>query len=494
MRILAGLLLLVALASDLGAETVGVLYADGRPSEVLEARREGEVIFISADDVARLLNLETTWDRSLKRMVLSDDNHRLEILAGASVWLIDGRTIPARGATLLDRGMILIGVESAATVIAPAFGKSLRWEPKLHRLIVGLASPNILDLQVNAISGRMSLKVITETLVRYRQMPVGGDQVELFIPGGVLAKDLGFASEGGLVRSFESHQEAEGVRFVITFGDYSLNYRIFPTRSPSAIVIVVHRVDVGEIPEPNLRPPKRLVWEEKLSAQRDTIDLVVIDPGHGGENFGSVGPTGYTEKEANLAIARKVREQLEAKGIDVILTRNDDIFVDLETRTEVANSVGADLFISIHANGYGSSKACGFEVYFLSPPLDDEARVVAAMENAGIGVVAAENVVPNDEVAFILWDTAQNEFVAESSYLAQLIDEQLALRLPIRNRGVKQADFVVLKGAYLPAVLIETAFITNPDEENLLKDEAFQSQVADALVEAILRFKQDYRR
>ena len=99
-----------------------------------------------------------------------------------------------------------------------------------------------------------------------------------------------------------------------------------------------------------------------------------------------------------------------------------------------------------------------------------------------------------EEIKFILWDTAQNEFVVESSHLAQLVDEELAEDLTIRNRGVKQAAFVVLAGVYLPAVLVETAFISNPREEELLKDDAFQDTVVNGVVEAIIRFKLHYGR
>jgi N-acetylmuramoyl-L-alanine amidase len=225
-----------------------------------------------------------------------------------------------------------------------------------------------------------------------------------------------------------------------------------------------------------------------------TLDLVVIDPGHGGDNFGSVGPSGYTEKEFNLTVSRVLKQLLERQGVEAILTRNDDVFVDLETRTEVANSVGADIFISMHANGYADGEANGFEVYFLSPALEDAARTVAAMENADSDIVPLTVGEAGEELAFILWDTAQNEFIVESSRLAQLVNEEMGERLTIRNRGVKQAGFVVLAGVYLPAVLIETGFITNPREEDLLKDEAFQETVAQAIVQAILRFKQDYGR
>jgi N-acetylmuramoyl-L-alanine amidase len=116
------------------------------------------------------------------------------------------------------------------------------------------------------------------------------------------------------------------------------------------------------------------------------------------------------------------------------------------------------------------------------------------MENAGREIVPLSAGSGDEELAFILWDTAQNEFVVESSHLAQMVNEEMHDYLTLKNRGVKQAGFVVLAGVYLPAVLVETAFITNPREEKLLKDEAFQETVADAIVSAVLRFKADYGR
>jgi N-acetylmuramoyl-L-alanine amidase len=133
-------------------------------------------------------------------------------------------------------------------------------------------------------------------------------------------------------------------------------------------------------------------------------------------------------------------------------------------------------------------------VYFLSPAQDERARTVAAMENGGADIVPLPAGEANDELAFILWDTAQNEFVVESSHLAQIVNEEMHTRLTLKNRGVKQAGFVVLAGVYLPAILVETGFITNPREEDLLKDAAFQETVVDAIVQGVLRFKADYGR
>jgi N-acetylmuramoyl-L-alanine amidase len=494
MRYLFGLVLVLALAGPCWAQSATVSYADGRPAETIAILERDDVHYISVSHVARLLNLEETVDWDLQRVTLRDGSHVVDIPIGGTVWMKDGQTITAGEVSVCEGREIFLGLDSVAEVLAPTFERSLRWEVGARRIIVGLPAPNITDLQVRTIRGRVSATIRTVGVPIYEFKPLGESQFELFVKGGVLSRRLHHSSRGGLIEEIEARQEVAGARVVVTLGAGRPTHRIFPSRNPDGIVILVRERALAEIPEPELRPPRRLAWEDRFSRERAKLDLIVIDPGHGGENFGSVGPSGYSEKEFNLEVCQRLKLALERAGIDVILTRNDDVLVSLETRTEVANSVGADLMISMHANGYRGDDASGFEVYFLSPPLDDEARTVAAMENANAGIVSAGDLPPDDEVAFILWDTAQNEFVVESSHLAQLLDEELATRLTIPNRGVKQANFVVLKGAYLPAILLEAAFITNPREEALLRDEAFQETLVDGIVEAVMRFKSDYGR
>jgi N-acetylmuramoyl-L-alanine amidase len=494
MRLWLVILILVCLAGPCLAGSATVSYSDGRPTERIETVEHAGAHYISVSELARLFGLETAVDWDLQRVTLRDERHSVDILIGGTVWIKDEETISAGEASLREGNEVYIGLRTAEETLAPAFETSLRWEEATGRVLIGLPAPNILDLDLRAVRGRVSANIKTEGVLKYEQRPLGDGGFEIFVRGGVLARRLGFESEGGLIRGIESRQEPNGARLIFNLGSGPLSHKVFPSRSPESIVVLVWERALTDIPEPEFRPPRRLAWEERFSTERVEVDLVVIDPGHGGENFGSVGPTGYTEKEFNLEVARRLKDAFRRSGIDAILTRDDDVFVDLETRTEVANSVGADLFISIHANGYRSGQASGFEVYFLSPALEDEARTVAAMENASAGIVSAGGIEPDDEIAFILWDTAQNEFVAESSHLAQLIDTELAMRLTIPNRGVKQANFVVLKGAYLPAVLLESAFITNPREEALLKDEAFQATVVEGVVRAVMRFKEDYNR
>ena len=192
------------------------------------------------------------------------------------------------------------------------------------------------------------------------------------------------------------------------------------------------------------------------------------------------------------SIAQRVRERLEQElGVKTVLTREDDRLLSLTQRTEIANQMDGDLFISIHCNSWFSEETGGFEAYFLSPAKTDYDRAVAAAENAADEFANVKSDAGND-IQFILWDVVQNEFINESSHFAELVQKAMSDRLEVRNRGVKQAGFTVLQGARMPAVLIETAFLSNPGEEKLLLTESFREQVTDGILEAVRRFRERF--
>jgi len=221
------------------------------------------------------------------------------------------------------------------------------------------------------------------------------------------------------------------------------------------------------------------------------IHTIVIDPGHGGKEVGAIGPGGLMEKDATLALCRKLAVALEAKlKTRVVLTRNDDTVVPLDQRTAIANQYHADLFLSVHMNAAIVKGAHGAETYFLSLDASDKlAEKAAEVENASKNSAAPA---ASSDLKLMLWDLAQQEYLNESSRLAQAVQEEMNRITGVQSRGVKQAPFKVLVGATMPAALVEVAFITNPDEEGKIKSDAFQKTVVDALTTAVERYKVDY--
>lgn len=225
-----------------------------------------------------------------------------------------------------------------------------------------------------------------------------------------------------------------------------------------------------------------MALESEAGAKPTPKLLVALDAGHGGEDVGAIGPKGLQEKEAAMRLSRGLAAALEGKGFSILQTREDDVLVPLWERARKANAAGADLFVSLHLNAAKAKGARGSEVYFLS--LDKargEDEAVEAAENAG----AVARPQPESVVASILDDLAQKAFLEDSEKLAVAIQKELNRLAGIKARGVKQAHFIVLRSAAMPAVLVETAFISNPREEQKLKDEAFVAKVADAIARGI---------
>lgn len=229
---------------------------------------------------------------------------------------------------------------------------------------------------------------------------------------------------------------------------------------------------------------------EQPAPPQQGFRTVVIDPGHGGSETGAVGPGGLTEKEITLDIARRLSDLIVQRlGIDVRLTRDGDIDKDLEERTAFANNLQADVFLSIHANAYRGRGVRGAETFFLSDrATDDHARRLAAIENDALGLQGPAS--GDDGLQMLLWDMAQTAHLQESAVLAEMIQANLNSLGGTTDRGIKQAPFRVLKGANMPAVLVEVGFLSNPDEERMLGDAGHRQRIADMLFGSL----SDYRR
>ncbi|MFO7962409.1 MAG: N-acetylmuramoyl-L-alanine amidase [Desulfobacterales bacterium] len=278
------------------------------------------------------------------------------------------------------------------------------------------------------------------------------------------------------------------VRVVVDIKSFQ-SYKLFPLREPFRIVIDVW----GDEPDKQAEKAKA-----RQSADRDNlpagslarqlalgVNTVVIDPGHGGKDPGAVGPTqNALEKNVNLSIARKLAEKIRRElKCNTILTRNSDRYLTLEERTAIANTKNADLFISIHANAHRNRNVYGIETFFLNLATDDESIRVAARENA----TSTKNI---SDLQSILSDLMQNAKINESSRLAAFVQEAMCRDMGrkysyIKNNGVKQAPFYVLLGAQMPAILIETSFISNPRECGRLINQHYQDHICEAIVRGV---------
>lgn len=241
-------------------------------------------------------------------------------------------------------------------------------------------------------------------------------------------------------------------------------------------------------------PPAKIPAEVE-GPKKFRIKTIVLDPGHGGNDPGAIGGRNHLkEKALTLQIAKKLKSILEDAGIKIIMTRDSDVFIPLPKRSEIANKSGADLFVSVHINASRARSLRGFECYYLSNATDDNARALEAFENSSLKMDDGASVEHSRPLDKTLWDMALTEDRLESSELAGYICDSVNESLIMGTRGVKTARFYVLKHTNIPAVLVESGYVSNKYEELKLKDPEFLDRIAESVAQGILRFKREYKR
>jgi N-acetylmuramoyl-L-alanine amidase len=237
------------------------------------------------------------------------------------------------------------------------------------------------------------------------------------------------------------------------------------------------------------------------AARRVQRHLVVVDAGHGGPDPGMTGPIGggprLVEKDITLSVARLLAQELRDSGVDVLMTRTTDTLIALSDRGRIANRNKGDLFVSIHVNATGSRSSAaarerGFETYFLAEAKSEDALRVERMENEAVRFETGAYAPKGDPLSFIINDMAQNEHLRESNDLAETIQQGLRTFHPGPSRGVQQANFAVLRGSYMPAVLVEIGFGTNPDEAEYLSEYPNQREIAASIAHSVLGYISHY--
>jgi N-acetylmuramoyl-L-alanine amidase len=218
------------------------------------------------------------------------------------------------------------------------------------------------------------------------------------------------------------------------------------------------------------------------------VQTIVLDPGHGGGEVGVRGAGGIEEKTVTLGVARRLRGLIESRlGIRVILTRDDDRAVGPDERAAVANNNKADVFLSLHANAAPAPAVAGAEVFHLRLDREGEdARRDAEAEGVSLPVLGGAT----REIEVIRWDLAQARHVEASGVLAGMLEDELRMRVTMGPRPRQQAPLRVLMGANMPAALVEIAYLTNPDQERVAASEEYQNLVAQALYDAVARFRE----
>jgi N-acetylmuramoyl-L-alanine amidase len=437
---------------------------------------------LALEDVADWTKGHLHWHPAAHRVNLLVHSHDLQFLLDSDQAWIDGKPLRLDGQVFKKDGEVWAPLDFFSS---PDFSRithtSIQWNPGKYTLWV--------DRMGSILSPRYTTFPEETRIILEMAEPL--DVSEPVVSGANWRIALGpvrnveaahWDVEDGVLSRMAIESRSQKALLDLYLGP-SAGKPVYDIESGARPALVIHVPKVAA-------PMKEESAPQAVAAQRiHAIRRIVIDPGHGGKDPGAVSAHGIEEKTINLMLAKELADALrQDDGFEVLMTRMDDVFVPLQERSKLANQYKADLFISIHCNSSLSSRLNGFEVYFLSEKASDpHAAAVARLENASL---ALEGKKANTTVRRVLDSLVKNGNINEASALGSIVDRQVAKRLSQPRLGVKQAGFYVLRGAAMPAILVETAFLSNQRDEQLLRERGFRNQVVGAIEAAIVEYDQ----
>jgi len=441
---------------------------------------------IALDDVASLFQVAVAEDAPTGGVTVTYRGRTIVLSSSQPIASVNGRVVTLPAPVTRAGRRLLVPVEFLSRALAPIYDRRIDLRRASRILIVGdVAVPRVVA-RIDAVGPptRATIEVspaapatvtadVGRVIVR-----VEADALDLTLPSGA----------SGLIDQIRAGDQPNTVVLILD-GGAGL------PRTATATADGVTRITI-EVPGATAPPadtgaaapaPPPVVSDLRPVTTRRQFALVAIDPGHGGDDVGVHTADGLQEKELTLDVARRVRQRLETRlGVRVILTRDDDRALTLDERAAFANNSKADLFLSLHANGALGPGIAGAEVYFLS--LDEEGDKVrrrATAEALSLPALGGDR----RTLEVVPWNLAQAAHIDKSASLAAMLEEELRRRVPMSPRAVQRAGMRVLTGANMPAALIEMAYLTNGEQASKAKSDDFRNGVADAVYEAVARFR-----
>jgi N-acetylmuramoyl-L-alanine amidase len=447
-------------------ETVEFQYA-GRGVLVPKLGSRVEVMPILA-----LIGAGAEYSMAAGTYVVAFGEQRLQFTPGHKLVLVDGELLDTRDAPVPSPGGVAASIDFIDRSLLGPLGFRLEPIPQGYRIAVGarFAEPVVVRPAAADFAA-------TTTLVLTLDRAVDAS-VETTADNGLVARFADASPRLDPNARFRSKRvraiTSNGRDLLIETADGIGLMNWHNLDDPPRVILELGRV----FPTPTPAPVQVL--------ERSGPPPIVIDPGHGGKDTGAVSSSGLTERDLTMAVARRLAAELSARGHAVRLTRDDGEGRALTDRTAIANRLEAKVFVSLHANASTFSSVRGSETYYMS--LDDQATDEAAAALARLENEAGSEAAEQTDLDLILWDLAQASVLNDSAKLAVAVQTRLNALLDIRDRGVKQAPFVVLTGATMPAILVEVGFLSNPAEAGRLATAEHQQALANAIATGIDAF------
>ncbi len=490
------------------AEEVAVV-AFGKAQDPADAYKAGGKLYLDAKRVGSLYGGQVYWYPVSGRVQLSLRGRSLQLVAGSAKAMSGESELKMADPMIVrvSRAFIPVSFLSGAEFAAWS-GHQTRYDERTKTLVVE-KSGTIGAPRAFSYKGRTRVAVELAPGASFRSAARGLGSAELVFDGGVAEGDDKADLDDGVIAAYSLKQEARLVRLSVRFAENGQRWRAVELSDPRRAAIDVYAPGVAlpaadepvvkkEEPKPAPvaaapapAPEQAPVPEAKKAPVKAAAPaakkrrLIVIDPGHGGKDPGATGGRGTREKDVNLAAGLELARVLRERGdFDVILTREDDVFIPLSERSEIANSKDADLFVSLHCNAASNKRESGFEVYSVSEKASDPAaEALAASENASLEL---EGKNPQDETAkMILLAMTKTEMINESAAFAALTEKTIGKRADVSGRGAKQAGFYVLRGTHAPAILVEMAFVSHAKDEAKLASRRFRRTMAEGVAAGI---------
>jgi N-acetylmuramoyl-L-alanine amidase len=494
-------LLLTALGVALGglhwstAQTPGpalrLLTREGARS--LSTVTQNNQEYVTLDDLAAAFGLTFKEDRLAGGMTITARGRTIIVTADQSVVSVAGRLVSLTAAPTRQGARWLIPLDFLPRALGLALDTRIELRRNARLIIVGdLRVPRVVArIEAGASGATVTFDITPPGMVRLSTEPgrllmtFDADAVDLVLPS-LPPQDF--------LQAIQPGDTPTTVRLVTgpKFGMHRLTTTQPDASSSRAVIELLPFTTEAASPALPTLPGPPVDVPNPLPVPSTGVRTIVIDPGHGGEETGAQGGRGTVEKDVTLSVARRLRTLIESRlGLRVFLTRDADQTMSLDDRSAYANSQKADVFVSIHANAAVRPGMKGAEVYCLSiDRAAAEAGRTAESSDAQLATLGGGT----RTIDLILWETAQARYLEQSNALAAFVEQALRRRVEMSPRAVQQAPFRVLVGANMPAVLVEIGYLSNPDQEQAIASGSYQDTVAQALLDAIVQFREHVER
>ncbi len=477
------------LSATLSAASSVRVIVDGRGGAVLVATQTiDDVTYFDLAGLARVAGASRHWDAATRKMVVFMGERRVSLSVDTPFAVLDRTVVNLHRPVLMRDGEVWVPQRFLTGPFAEALHARIEWAPGDDDAAAIPLGPDVVSVGLEDRAEGTTVVIGTSIPADFDATSSARGLITLKVRGASLPDSLALDAGAGLVESVELTSEPDGVAVRIATDPAARIYTADDFGPPYRIEVLIEEGSVAttagsSIPTPSLRP-RRGTGGRAEEPEEDGLLTVMIDPGHGGNDAGSLGPTGLTEKDVTLGVAQELARALQREGYYVFMTRSSDSFVPLLRRGEIANMAEADVFVSLQCGAWHSSAASGFEVHFHSRG-SGQRRVAAG------GLVRDFPGAASPQSEGHLWDRVHQGHTGDSRTLARRIHDALARVIDTPDRGVSGGQVAVLAGCGMPAAMVEIGYITNSTEEDLLGDPGYRRELARGIARGITRFMEE---